>query len=128
MTNDHDNEEYGRQMVALLRRLTEVDGDVSVLEKRWVRLLIQELPGHDAVATESSDFEPERLKELVQEEGEAEELIELLLLISLADGETTPAEWKLISDIGRLVGLSEERMETLRSTTVLTVEPADIDS
>ncbi len=121
---EQENEDYGHQMVALLRRLTEVDGDVSVLEKRWVRQLIQELPGHDDPdVAESSDFDPNRLKEYVTEEGEAEELIELLLLLSLADGETSPAEWKLISEIGQLVGLSAEQLETLRSTTVLTVEP-----
>jgi uncharacterized tellurite resistance protein B-like protein len=122
--NDQDNHEYGRQMVALLRRLTEVDGDVSVLEKRWVRTLMQELPGaDDETVASSSDFDPKRLKTLVQEEGEAEELIELLLLISLADGQTSPAEWKLISDIAALVGMDADRLETLRSTTVLTVEP-----
>lgn len=122
---DSNNHEYGRQMVALLRRLTEVDGDVSVLEKRWVRTLMQELPGaDDENAAQSSDFDPKRLKELVQEEGEADELIELLLLISLADGQTSPAEWKLISDIAQLVGIDPERLEEMRATTVLTVEPS----
>ena len=121
---EQDNKEYGRQMVALLRRLTEIDGDVSVLEKRWVRTLMQELPGNeDEGAAESADFDPQRLKALVLEEGEADELIELLLLISLADGETSPGEWQLISDIAQLVGISQERLETLRATTVLTVEP-----
>lgn len=121
---EQDNKEYGRQMVALLRRLTEIDGDVSVLEKRWVRTLMQELPGNeDEGAAESADFDPQRLKALVLEEGEAEELIELLLLISLADGETSPGEWQLICDIAQLVGISQERLETLRATTVLTVEP-----
>lgn len=123
MTND-DSHEYGRQMVALLRRLTEVDGDVSVLEKRWVRTLMQELPGaDDESVAQSSDFNPSRLKELVAEEGDAEELIELLLLISLADGQTSPAEWKLISDIAQLVGIDSDQLETMRATTVLTVEP-----
>lgn len=121
--SETDNVEYGRQMVALLRRLTEIDGDVSVLEKRWVRLLIQELPGGEEAVSDDTRFDPQRLKEMVSEEGEAEELIELLLLISLADGQTSPAEWKLISDMGRLVGLDDERLEELRSSTVLTVEP-----
>jgi uncharacterized tellurite resistance protein B-like protein len=121
---DPDNQEYGRQMVALLRRLTEVDGDVSVLEKRWVRTLMQELPGaEDDGAAESSDFDPQRLKALVEEEDDAEELIELLLLISLADGQTSPREWKLISDIAGLVGIDGDRLEKMRATTVLTVEP-----
>lgn len=121
---EHNDEEYGRQMVALLRRLTEVDGDVSVLEKRWVRALMAELPGADGETVASSaDFDPKCLQQHVQEEGEAEELIELLLLISLADGQTSPAEWKLICDIGQLVGMSPERLESLRATTVLTVEP-----
>lgn len=122
--NDQDNNEYGRQMVALLRRLTEIDGDVSVLEKRWVRSLMQELPGADGdTAAVSADFDPKQLAALVREEGEAEELIELLLLISLADGETSPGEWKLISDIAESVGIDADRLETMRATTVLAIEP-----
>lgn len=121
---EQENDDYGHQIVALLRRLTEIDGEVSVLEKRWVRQLIQELPGHDEPdVAQSSEFDPNRLSEYVTEEGEAEELIELLLLISLADGETSPEEWKLISEIGLKVGLDADRLETLRATTVLTVEP-----
>jgi uncharacterized tellurite resistance protein B-like protein len=51
-------------------------------------------------------------------------LIELLLLVSLADGQTSPAEWKLISYIADLVGVDQERLEDLRTHTVLTVEPS----
>ena len=122
MTFIHDRE-YGRQLVALLRRLTEIDGDVSVLEKRWLRTLMEELQPTDETAADASDFDPQRLKTLVNADGEAEELIELLLLVSLADGETSADEWKLIADTAELVGLSPERLEELRATTVLTVEP-----
>lgn len=122
MTFIHDRE-YGRQLVALLRRLTEIDGDVSVLEKRWLRTLMEELQPTDETAADASDFDPQRLKTLVNADGEAEELIELLLLVSLADGETSADEWKLIVDTAELVGLSPERLEELRATTVLTVEP-----
>ncbi len=122
MTFIHDRE-YGRQLVALLRRLTESDGDVSVLEKRWLRTLMEELQPSDDRAADASDFDPQRLKVLVSADGDAEELIELMLLISLADGETCADEWKLISDTAALVGLTPERLEELRSTTVLTVEP-----
>lgn len=121
---ESETEDYARQMVALLRRLTEVDGDVSVLEKRWVRALLHELPGgDDEAAASSQEFDPQRLKEYVTEEGEAEELIELLLLVSLADGETSPAEWQLITEMARLVGVEAQRLEELRRSTVLTVEP-----
>ena len=122
MTFIHDRE-YGRQLVALLRRLTEIDGDVSVLEKRWLRTLMEELQPTDETAADASDFDPQRLKTLVNADGEAEELIELLLLVSLADGETGAEEWKLIADTAELVGLSPQRLEELRATTVLTVEP-----
>lgn len=122
MTFIHDRE-YGRQLVALLRRLTESDGDVSVLEKRWLRTLMEELQPTDETAADASDFDPQRLKTLVNADGEAEELIELLLLVSLADGETSADEWKLIVDTAELVGVSPERLEELRATTVLTVEP-----
>lgn len=121
--NEQEKQEYGRQMVALLSKLTEADGDISTMEKRWMRALINELPsdkGKDLPA--SVDFDPERLRALVAEEGDAEELIEFLLLVSLADGQTSSSEWALISDIANLVGISPERLEKMRETTVL-VEP-----
>lgn len=121
--NEQEKQEYGRQMVALLSKLTEADGDLSTMEKRWLRALINELPsakGEDLPA--SVDFDPERLRALVAEEGDAEELIEFLLLVSLADGQTSSSEWALIGDIANLVGISPERLEKMRETTVL-VEP-----
>ena len=121
--SDINDKEYAHQMVALLRRLTEADGEVSTLEKRWVRRLMQELPTGSEDAAISDEFDPQRLKELVSAEGEADELIELLLLISLADGETSPEEWSLIQSVAELVGVSPEALESMRAETVLTVEP-----
>lgn len=122
MTFIHDRE-YGRQLVSLLRRLTEIDGEVNVLEKRWLRTLMEELQPNDDTAAEADDFDPQRLKVLVEADGEAEELIELLLLVSLADGETNAEEWELISSTAKLVGVSESRLEELRTSTILTIEP-----
>ncbi len=122
--SDTNDKEYAHQMVALLRRLTEADGKVSTLEKRWVRRLMQELPTDPSeAAAVSTEFDPQRLKEMVSAEGEAEELIELLLLISLADGETSPGEWALIQNIADLVGIDPQTLEGMRSETVLTIEP-----
>lgn len=122
MTFIHDRE-YGRQLVSLLRRLTEIDGEVNVLEKRWLRTLMEELQPNDDTAAEAADFDPQRLKVLVEADGEAEELIELLLLVSLADGETSAEEWELISSTAKLVGVSAARLEELRTSTILTIEP-----
>lgn len=119
---DEDAQEYGRQMVALLRRLCSVDGEVSTVEKRWMRALVRELPASD-ITEDDITFEPKRLQQLAAEEGDAEELLEFLLLVSLSDGQTSAVEWKLIKDVAELVGVSAERLEEMRSTTVLTTEP-----
>lgn len=111
---------YGQQLLALIRKLTEADGDITSTERSWLRLLKKEFG-----TGESPDaaFDPEVLKRAVEGEGESVELIQLLLMVSLADGQTTPNELKLIADVAELVGISSERLEQLRRDTVLAVEP-----
>lgn len=106
--------------MALIRKLTESDGDVSQNEKAWLKLLKQELGQFDHP---DAEFDPEVLKRAVEGEDESVELIQLLLMVSLADGQTTPDEWKLISDVADFVGISNEQLEKLRQETVLAVDP-----
>ena len=44
-------------------------------------------------------------------------------MVSLADGETCASEWRLIQEVARLVGVSPEETERLRSETILAVDP-----
>lgn len=115
-----DKQEYGRQLLALIRKLTESDGTVTRNERAWLGLLRQEFGMKEAPG---ADFDAQALKAAVQGENEARELVQLLLMVSLSDGQTTPDEWSLIQEIGRLVGVSDEQLETLRRETVLAVEP-----
>lgn len=115
-----DKQIYGQQLLALIRKLTEADGDVTSNERSWLRLLKKEFGQTEAPHAE---FDPEILKRAVEGEDESVELIQLLLMVSLADGQTTPNELKLISDVADLVGISSEQLEQLRRETVLAVEP-----
>lgn len=108
------------QLIALLRRLSSADGDISIEESRWLRKLLSELPPEtDATA----EFDPEKFKSLVADEGDAEELLRVMLLVSLSDGQTSPEEWAVIQETAALLNFSSTELEKLRSETVLTAEP-----
>ena len=89
------------QVVALLRKLTHTDGKESLEESRWLRRLVSELPSETET---DEEFDPEKLK-------------------SLADGQTTADEWKLIQQTARLLEYPDDKLETLRSETVLLKDP-----
>ncbi len=107
------------QLIAILRRLAAADGDVSVEETRWLRMLLTELPSAEA----DEEFDPERLKQLVESKEDAEELLRLMLLVSMADGQTSLDEWDIIQETAQLVGFPQDELETMRSETVLAAEP-----
>ena len=115
-----DEEKYQGQLLALMRKLIAADGLWADEEKSWLKLLEKEYGGDDASDVE---FCPLTLQNVVKTEGEAEELIELLLMVSLSDGETCASEWRLIQEVARLVNVSPEVTEKLRSETVLAVDP-----
>jgi tellurite resistance protein len=108
------------QLVALLRRVTLADGDVSTEERRWLRKLVSELPAETDV---NEEFDEEKFKSLVTSEDDAEELLRAMLLLSLSDGQTSSEEWKLLQEAAELLSFSADRLERLRSETVLTAEP-----
>ena len=114
------NEVYGQQLLALIRKLTEADGDITRNERSWLRLLKKEFGSSESP---EAKYDPVALKAAVSEAGERTELIQLLLMVSLSDGQTTPDEWNLIKQVGGHLDISEDRLETLRQETVLAVEP-----
>ena len=96
-----------------------IHGDVTGEESSWLSLVRKEF----GQSEDNSEFDPAVLKAAVEDDDDAEELISLLLMVSLADGQTTPGEYELITRVGGLVGVSAERVEELRSETVLAVDP-----
>ena len=108
------------QVVALLRKLTHTDGKESLEESRWLRRLVSELP---ADTETDEEFHPEKLKSLVEGEEDREELLRVMLTMSLADGQTSADEWKLIQQTARLLDYPDEKLEALRSETVLLKDP-----
>jgi len=112
--------EYAEQLLALVRRLTEADGVTTENESAWLGLLQREFGEEHAP---DAEFDAQKLKAVVEGEGDAEELIQLLLMISLSDGQTTTQEWEQIQEVAKIVEVSDERLEALRSETVLAVEP-----
>jgi uncharacterized tellurite resistance protein B-like protein len=116
----HNQQKYGEQLLALIRKLTEADGDITRNERSWLRLLKKEFGQSHAPQAE---FDPATLKSVVDDADEAEELIQLLLMVSLSDGQTTPDEWHLIQEVAKILEMDDEHLEKLRSETVLSVEP-----
>ena len=115
-----DENAYQEQLLALMRRLSQADGLTTDEEVSWLKALEQEF-GADSAP--NATFDADTLRRVVDGEGQAEELIELLLMVSLADGQTTPEEWRLIQEVGSIVGLDPAEVERLRSQTILAVDP-----
>ena len=115
-----DKKNYGQQFLALMNKLTKVDGRLSPIEEAWLKRLQSEL-GEDSVT--QSDFDPQVLKTYVENKGEAEELLTFLLLVGHSDGILTSSEWALIQEMAELVGVDKVRLEEMRAETVLIVEP-----
>lgn len=109
------------QVLALLRKLTSTDGDVSAEESRWLRRLVSELPPETEL---NEEFDPAKLKSFVEERAEVEELLRVMLVLSLADGETSAGEWELIQETSRLLDFPADKLEKLRSETVLAKDPS----
>lgn len=115
-----ENKAYGQQILGLIRKLTESDGNVTKKERSWLRLLQNEFGAKNAPNVE---FDEAALKAIIKNKDEAEDLVQLLLMVSLSDGQTTPKEWELIQKIGSMVEISPEHLEKLRSETILVVDP-----
>lgn len=115
-----DERNYGHQFLALMEKLTKVDGTLSPVEAAWLKRLEKEL-GDDGGS--QSEFDPHVLKNYVQSKGEAEELMTFLLLLGHSDGVLTSSEWELIQEIAELVGVDTARLEEMRAESVLIVEP-----
>jgi hypothetical protein len=108
------------QLLALLRKLTHTDGKETLEESRWLRRLVSELPPETDA---NQDYDPEKFKSLVEDEGDSEELLRVMLTLSLADGQTSTGEWQLIQQTAKLLNYPAEQLEELRSETVLLKDP-----
>ncbi len=114
-----DDREYGKQTLRLLKKLVESDGIVTDEESTWLEYIKE----HLNQGCDDEPFDPVQLKAEVDRKGEAEELVSLLLMVSLADGETAATELAIVRDIAKLVEVSEERMEELRSDALSRLSP-----
>lgn len=105
-----DDKEYGKQTLRLLKKLVESDGIVTDEESTWMEYI----KGQLEQSGDEEPFDPATLKAEVDRKGEAEELVSLLLMVSLADGETGEAELKIVHEVAKLVDVSEKRVEDLK--------------
>ena len=90
--------------------MVESDGVVSEEETAWLEYIKKNL-GQDAG---SEPFDPAKLKAEVERKGEAEALVSLLLMVSLADGNTDSSELGIVHKMADLVNVSPARVEELK--------------
>ena len=112
--------DYGNQLMALLSKLVACDGRLTENERAFLKEIADELPIQDGVkSSEDMVFRPEALKTLVESRGEAKELIKMMLLVSLADGETSLKELEFIREVAETLEVAEDDFEELRQDTIL---------
>lgn len=106
-----DDKEYSKQTLRLLKKLVESDGVVTAEESTWMDYI----KGQLKQAGDDEPFDPKKLKAEVEKKGEAEDLITLLLMVSLADGKTDSQEFDIVRDMAKLVEVPEQRVEELKA-------------
>lgn len=104
-------------LVAALRSLTAADGRVTEQEEELVQRIFTELGCRDT--GEPLRLDVQHLGTILTTGQDREDFVKLMLMVSLADGTTSPEEYAVIQKIGTGLGLSPERIEELRRETVL---------
>mgnify|MGYP001231032831 CR=1 FL=1 len=99
-----ENKQQGKAVLAALQKLAEADGLVCENEQGWLDRLGQEL---QIEPTRSSHFNLDELSRQVVGPEQRQELIRLLLLVSLADGQATEAELEFIHKVARRLQIPE---------------------
>lgn len=110
----NSDKEYAEQVLRILKRLVESDGVVTPEEATWMTYIRQ----HLGQTGDSQPFDPNKLKAAVENKGEAEELISLLLMVSLADGKTAHDELEIVRHVAELVEVPEARVEELKADVI----------
>lgn len=103
------------KIIGALQQLCEIDGHTSVEEQALLKKILPESPHQD----------PPDLDDLaasLEDPQERQDLIRLMLMVSLADGSTTAHEYDYIRDVAMHLGLSEELLEDLRQHTMLALD------
>ncbi len=94
-------------------RLCEADGVVSDEEQEWLQTLMDEYQiNSDRV---DSVLSVDELKISLPGEQSKMFFMRLLLMVSLADGNTSGEEWTYIQEVGRQIGYDQEKLELLRA-------------
>ncbi|MBI3925186.1 MAG: TerB family tellurite resistance protein [Armatimonadetes bacterium] len=107
-------------LIAALRSLTAADGRINEDEEEWVRTILEELGLHEEVAAR---VDPAKLRATLASREDRVDFVKLMLMVSLADGSTTPRELELIRKVGAELGLSPDQVEELRQETLLVEGP-----
>ena len=93
-------------------RLCEADGVVSDEEQEWLNTLMEEYK----ITPERVDsvLSMEELKISLPGEQSKMFFMRLLLMVSLADGNTSAEEWEYIQDVARQIGYDGDKLDMLR--------------
>lgn len=94
-------------------RLCEADGVISDEEQAWLETLLDEYR-IDSQKVDSV-LSMEELKDSLPGEESKMLFMRLLLMISLADGNTCGDEWEYIQQVGAQLGYGADELELLRS-------------
>lgn len=94
-------------------RLCEADGVVSDEEQDWFDTLMEEYQIDNQRV--DSVLSLEELRDSLPGEESKMYFMRLLLMISLADGNTCGDEWAYIQEVGQQIGYGADKLELLRS-------------
>ncbi len=115
------NTEHSRSILNALFQLAQSDGNVSDEEKAWLNKLLED-SGLDELPTLDILYF-DKLREAIPERDDRERFIQMMLMVSLADGLTSTEELAFIRLVAEELGFTEQELDDFRQNTVLAVDP-----
>ena len=104
---EFESKQQGKAVLAALQQLAEADGLVCQNEQGWLDRLGQEL---QLDPPRSAQFNLDELSREVADPKRRQELVRLMLLVSLADGQATEAELEFIQKVARRLNIAEDQV------------------
>lgn len=115
------DKEHARSILNALYQLAQSDGRVCDEEKAWLNRLLEESGLEELPILDILYFD--KLKEALPTRDDRARFVQMMLMVSLADGLTSVEELAFIGLVAEELGFTKEELDEFRQNTVLAVDP-----
>lgn len=113
-------------LFSALVALARADGPISDQERAWLREVLERAGLGEEEMEGAGSLDREALRRAAPDAESRRTLLRFMLMVSLADGETSAPELGVLREVARDLDVSEAELEEMRRDTVLATEPEDL--